>query len=53
MEFGDWRGRPGAPLDRRTLEILGADDHVSRLYTDGAGALVESVCGVSRLTAPR
>jgi EpsI family protein len=45
MEFGGWQGRPGAPLDRRTQEILGADDYVSRIYTDNAGAVVSLYVG--------
>jgi EpsI family protein len=45
FEFAGWHGRAGAPLDKRTLEILGADDYLTRLYVDGRGSLASLYVG--------
>jgi EpsI family protein len=38
MSIGEWRGRPQAPFDDKTLGILGVDDYVTRVYmADRAG----------------
>jgi EpsI family protein len=37
MTIDDWKGRPSAPLDARVLAALGADDHLLRVYSNGAG----------------
>jgi EpsI family protein len=37
LVIGDWRGRVGAPLDKKVLAILGADDYTIRVYTDRVG----------------
>ena len=37
VNIAEWRGRPGAPFDQRTLEVLGVDEYLNRVYTaDGA-----------------
>jgi EpsI family protein len=45
LELGSWHGRSAPPLDKRTLAILGADDHVNRVYVDGAGTMVSLYVG--------
>lgn len=37
MRIGEWSGRDAAPLSAEVLEILGADDHLDRIYYDAAG----------------
>ncbi len=40
-QVGSWRGVDTEPLDEQTLAVLGADDHVSRVYRDR-----QSIAGV-------
>ena len=40
MSVGDWHGRVGSPLDKRVLDILGADDYTTRIYADRLGRQV-------------
>jgi EpsI family protein len=35
FQVGSWRGLDTQPLDERTLAVLGADDHLSRIYHQG------------------
>jgi EpsI family protein len=37
LSLGDWHGRAGSPLDKKVLDILGADDHTTRIYADRRG----------------
>jgi EpsI family protein len=37
LVIGEWRGRVGPTLDKKVLDILGADDYTTRVYTDRQG----------------
>jgi EpsI family protein len=37
LSLGDWHGHAGSPLDKKVLDILGADDYTTRIYADGLG----------------
>jgi EpsI family protein len=45
FELDGWHGSAGAPLDRRSLEILGADDYVTRIYRDNVGGTLSLYVG--------
>ena len=37
LTVGDWHGRVGSPLEKKVLDILGADDYTTRIYADPLG----------------
>ena len=37
LTVGEWHGRVGPPLDKKVLDILGADDYTTRIYSDRLG----------------
>lgn len=43
--MGDWSGREAAPFDERTLEVLGVDEYINRVYATPAGGVVSLYVG--------
>lgn len=40
LMIDNWSGRQAAPFDERTLQVLGADEYLNRLYRSTDGSLV-------------
>ena len=47
LQIGDWTGRD-QPLDERVIEVVDADDHISRLYTRGGRKAVSLFLALRR-----
>lgn len=42
-QIGDWRGHDEPPLEPRVLAVLGADDHIARIYVNDRSSSVLSL----------